>query len=420
MKKIYLIIMILFTLFIVGCNTQPPITVIHPEIYEVEMYNNLVIKGEDLIKKFYYNTKKNQELILRIKQTITLDKDKVSKEYYEENKNNYPKEHNITVYYDKEKYIYETKDTQLTYLYIKMESTKGNDIISPTNDYTIFLTNDINMTYSDYILLLVKPHLNIDIEKTIKILFIKSTKEKITFGESKIDNIYYSNNDNQIEITEELEQMFFSYLDSLDWNTQESMTPQEKEKLESTQSNKNTLLISTTRVYRYSEYNQLRFQVGKDNFVQYRFYLDSGYVFITNGLLSTNIHDLYAKLDSFELAQILYKSNINIINKINNITYINPQRDFVDDCKSLTLQKTNEFIYYERAIYSTMIHGKYYVIGDALILLYKYPVGSDTIKYVEEFVIYEIEENKLIYLEGIVKTVFGKGLMGDLDKLVME
>ena len=59
MKKIYLIIMILFTLFIVGCNTQPPITVIHPEIYEVEM--DMIRLYEPVLLKF------QQVLLMKLK-----------------------------------------------------------------------------------------------------------------------------------------------------------------------------------------------------------------------------------------------------------------------------------------------------------------------------------------------------------------
>ena len=139
--------------------------------YYIDVYNNEIIKGEDLIKKFYFNTQNNKELILEIKYTITLEKDKVSSEYYEENKKDYPKEECIYIYYDQEKYIYEKDNTKLTYLYMKMESTKENEEIIPTSDYAYFLTNDKNMTFDDYIRLLAKPDPTIALDITIKILY---------------------------------------------------------------------------------------------------------------------------------------------------------------------------------------------------------------------------------------------------------
>ena len=414
MKKRYLILIIAFTIFIIGCNVNPQITVIHPEVYEVEIYNNEIIKGEDLIKKFYFNTQNNKELILEIKYTITLEKDKVSSEYYEENKKDYPKEECIYIYYDQEKYIYEKDNTKLTYLYMKMESTKENEEIIPTSDYAYFLTNDKNMTFDDYIRLLAKPDPTIALDITIKILYVKSINETITFGESEISSIYYYKNQSEIIITESLEKMLFEYLDSLEWKPLGLLTKEETGKIESHQQNNNSILIISRRVYKNSKYDSLFFTKDKENMVQYRLYLDGGYVYLSNGLFSTNSHDLYANLDAFELAQILYKSDIDTHNKINNTSYINPIKEGYSDCRCLTLFNDSAFMYYEGSIYSTMLHGNYYVIGNNLVLLFSYPVGIDTISYKEEYVLYEIKDDKLIFIEGNVLTVFGKGLMGDL------
>ena len=96
--------------------------------YYVEVYDAKTIVGEDDFYKFYLDTQNKKETSIKIVKTFLLNKETCSNEFYEQNKDEYPKTFEIIVSYDGEKYIKQS----ITEKYTKTYTTFGGSDITAT------------------------------------------------------------------------------------------------------------------------------------------------------------------------------------------------------------------------------------------------------------------------------------------------
>lgn len=409
-KTIFLLIIILCTIIITGCKV--PILSQDIEQLNVEIYDNKIVVGEDLIDQFYYQTEAKEKLILNIKYTHILHPENCSKEYYEEYKDLYPKKEKVKITFDGEKYIYKLNNDRIkTFLYMKKEPKDQMEVIT-SDEYAYLLTNEENMTFDTYISLLYNQTDNKNINDIVVAIFINSIERSLIFNGSAIDVVAYEKTGAKISVTKEQQDVILNYLDNLDWKNYDSLTQEEKDIINTNKDSDDCLYVYTTRTLVKANIDT-PFITVKQNYYSYNLNLTTGYASLKDILSSTQINGVYAKIDTVKLLKIIDYLELDIEGLVLGQTYINPIQEGFGSCRTLTLYNDSTFIYYEALHYSTIIHGCYYITGNELVLTHGSLIDSET----KEYIRYEITEDKLIYKEGTIGGSFGKGLSGDLVKI---
>ena len=409
-KTIFMLVIILCTIVIIGC--KEPIYSQEIEELNVEIYDNKIVVGEGLIDKFYYKTNDKEKLIINIKYTHVLHRENCSEEYYENYKDLYPKKEKVKITFDGEKYIYKLNNDKIkTFLYMKKEPKDQMEVIT-SNEYAYLLSNEENMTFDRYISILYNQTDSKNINDIVVAIFINSIERSLVFDGSSIDVVAYAKTDKRISVTKEQQDAVLNYLDNLDWKNYDSLTQEEKDIINTNNDSSDCLYVYTTRTLIKANIDT-PFITVKQQTYSYKLNLTNGYAYLKDILSSTSINSVYAKIDTVKLLQIIDYLELEIEGVRIGKTYINPIQEGFGSCRTLTLYDDSTFIYYEALHYSTIIHGCYYITGNELVLTHFQPTDSE----INEYIKYEITEDKLIYKEGALGGVFGKGLSGDLEKI---
>lgn len=393
MRKIYYIfIIMLFMLFIAGCNSlnEQPIdnqateekqenpdnsqsseennnpneesnnsneenNNQNEEVYEelyIEEYDNKIIVGEGLYEEFYQRTHNNEKLKLVIKRTYILHPDNCSEEYYEKNKDKYPYISTVTITFDGKQYkycpsseyeiIYQYLIYSLSYIYHRDDLRVAVVYLLSNNKY---LTFD-ELFYSD------DPNVfSMGIEISWKINKI------VTFENTNILNFDYLNNGN-ISFSQENQDLLFYYLDNLMWGQLSSFDS------ENYVPSSNVITISTTRKLIKTIIEDTTLKLNEQYNVDYVIDIDNCVVNMIFKKGEEIVYNIFADTESVKLKKLLEDLNIDFkYTEIKSAIY-KYEAKFIYTAE---IQKDIITFTMEFESYKEQFSGTYKVFGDQII-----------------------------------------------------
>lgn len=363
MKKAFYLILTIFILLVFSSCTKVEYT------FYIEEYDGIIVtERDDAFYDFYIKTTEGKKASIKIKTTYVLHEESVSKEYYEENKDKYPKTFEEKITYDGKKFIYRNiteKETKiykyLTYEYIKEEIPIRKYFA--TEGY--LLTNNPNYTYSFYM------HASLSSAAIHEILFTS----QIAYSKTYYKQIWFSENNNfhatffdsnykahELKYENKTQNKILAYLDSLTWyiaieNEDKFFDPNKKYFRD------NVLHISSFRTLKEDENNlMLIAEEGKKIPLTYRIDLINGIVIMDYNVVSTNIYQLVAKIDENDKYFFDLLTELNL--ELDYLSYIKPGKYVCEDDKII--------IYDNGTFSSTSIYdstrNKYYIMNNKIIL----------------------------------------------------
>lgn len=277
--------------------------------YYVEVYDAKTIVGEDDFYKFYLDTQNKKETSIKIVKTFLLNKETCSNEFYEQNKDEYPKTFEIIVSYDGKKYIKQniTEKYTKTYKYLKYEKIESTNTDNDVTKETYLLTDDPNMTYEKYIDQMLSSVITDDQEETTNI-YTKYYLKTITFSETRDLTIEYCSDKTTItceNISDQIKNEIFEYIDLLPFEKAIDCDDLPKNAFEN-----NYLRIIVNRTVKDDPNDLIIFE--GEVFLMYRIDLDNGLIIMDYVILSTDIHQLAARinLDDPKFKKILEKLKV--------------------------------------------------------------------------------------------------------------
>ncbi|MBQ7912594.1 MAG: hypothetical protein IJ308_02470 [Clostridia bacterium] len=276
----------------------------------IEIYDNEIIAGEGEIEKFFQLTNEDkQESKIEIKETILLNEEKCTEEYYEEHKDEYPKISTTLIHFDGNEYIYSYNEQEpRVYQYLKSEkifyTVESADAAFHTEYY---LVNDDNITYSSYMEALFDSSKPANFYSLVPVKSVFGYKE-IKFCNSILLNLSIKKEASEkMDISAEENDKLFNFpgkllcfIDSLKWERY----------IESLDfSYENYVVIDTERTL-VSDDKELLSKLENDNCrLTYEFDLKNAIVFVKS---SDGTRILYAQYDKIDFQEILNNFNIFI------------------------------------------------------------------------------------------------------------
>lgn len=215
MKKIiFPIIFILIIITTTSCQAKTN--------FYVSLHNGDFISktnGEKSFKKFYELATLGKPCSLTLEKTYTLDGN-YSKEYYENNKNNYPKTYVIEISFNGRRYKVKSDDSIYAtyYKYLKCDVIKGKESSSYAVSYTYYLVDDLNHDTARHQRDLLSSVIVLDPIKYYGILTIYEYKG-IHFSKTVVNSVSYLNTEKTYYDFDGYQlNKVLNFLDNLNWN----------------------------------------------------------------------------------------------------------------------------------------------------------------------------------------------------------
>lgn len=365
MKKFLISLLIIISFIFLSSCKEEKVT----EFY-VKTKNNYILSGQEDIVKFFEKSKNNERCSITIDKTYTLDANNFSKEYYEQNKDNYPKEVKYIVTYDGN--LYDLKIPCIdfldkitssipkfhrTYKYLMVQKTEGNAISSYNYVYEYYFTNDLNDTLEDYYNALYSSSSSVIFPDVYPFISVYNYKN-FRFYDNELLNLDYINKDGlkrSINTTDYLNSKIFRYLDNLDWQIDiNSNLPSSKKKESFELVTKRTLYIDNYNVF-------IGYNKGDQVEVSYVFDIADGIVYMKYASFSSLVREIYAPIDNYETCQLLSMFGPSFG------TFVN-ERTYVGDEYYVTLNDDGRYTYGFNNSSVSPEEGIYYVIKNQLFL----------------------------------------------------
>ncbi len=385
MKKILLILLIIGSFIFLSSCKEEKVT----EFY-VKIKNNYILSGQEDIGKFFEKSKNNERCSITIDKTYTLDANNFSKEYYEQNKDNYPKEVKYIVTYDGN--LYDLKIPCIdfldkitssipkfhrTYKYLMVQKTLGNAISNYNYVYEYYFTNDLNETLEDYYNAMYSSSSSIIFPDVYPFISVYNYKN-FRFYDNTLVSLDYINKDGlkrSINTNDYLNTQIFRYLDSLDWEIEI------KSNLPSSNINESFELVTKRTLYTDNYNVFIGYNKGDEIEVSYIFNIKEGLVYMEYVSFSSLVRKIYAPIDNYDACKLLSMFGPTF-------GMLNNERTYVDTRYYVHLENNGRYTYgyNDNSVYPE--EGIYYIIKDKLFL-----VSSDYVR------ILLISSNSLIDLK---------------------